>query len=80
MAGVLITPAILLSEVTMIIVSLVQKLAVAILTDENGASEDTYKYLRMLLFEFGLPTPKINATNGRLYIPAEVTTNETSNH
>ena len=71
MAGGLITPAILLSEVTMIMVSLVQKLATAILTDENGASEDTYEYLRMLLFEFGLSTPKVNATNGRFYIPEE---------
>jgi len=53
----------------MMMVSLVQKLATAILTDENGASEDTYEYLRMLLIEFGLPIPKVNATEGRFYIP-----------
>jgi|LakMenEpi03Aug12_release.lakeMendotaPanAssembly.Ray.scaffolds.fasta_scaffold680670_2 hypothetical protein len=47
-------------------------LAVALLTDENGISEEASRLLSSVFDRLGgMPALKVDATDGRFYIPAE---------
>jgi len=48
-------------------------LAVALLTDENGISEEADRLLRSVFDRVGgMPNLNVDATDGRLYLPEEV--------
>ena len=48
-----------------------RQLALALLNDDNGISEEAYDLLRALLEEHGLTdiTDRVDATDGRFYLP-----------
>jgi len=48
-------------------------LAVALLTDENGISEEADRLLRSVFDRVGgMPNLNVDATDGRFYLPEEV--------
>jgi|688.fasta_scaffold120433_11 hypothetical protein len=48
-------------------------LAVALLTDDNGISQESYGLLRSVFARVGgMPALNVDATDGRFYIPEEV--------
>jgi hypothetical protein len=48
-------------------------LAVALLTDENGISEEADRLLRSVFDRVGgMPNLRVDATDGRFYLPEEV--------